>query len=139
MIPLASPIRFQRAADQRLWDGTAPKFREACVRCSLLRPDPAQRARLADIRDNLIARITEAEREGWLGEVEVLAGAQDKLEAARRSSAVSLGMPAFGQITLDTRETKKPSPTADWAAAGSSEIRSLLGALSDTQDAQITT
>jgi hypothetical protein len=23
-----SPIRFQRAADQRLWDGTAPKFRE---------------------------------------------------------------------------------------------------------------
>lgn len=42
----------------------------ACVRCSLLRPDPTQRARLADICDNLIARIAEAEREGWLGEVE---------------------------------------------------------------------
>ncbi|MEU6494204.1 hypothetical protein ABZ890_28045 [Streptomyces sp. NPDC046984] len=55
----------------------------ACVRCSLLRPDPAQRARLTYIRDNLIARIAEAEREDWLGEVEVLqtslAGAQDKL------------------------------------------------------------
>ncbi|MGW1154764.1 tyrosine-type recombinase/integrase [Streptomyces rubiginosohelvolus] len=56
----------------------------ACVRCSLLRPDPAQRSRLADIRDNLIARIAEAEREGWLGEVEglqaSLAGAQGKLD-----------------------------------------------------------
>ena len=46
-----------------------PKFREACARCSLLRPDPAQRARLDAIRDNLEARIIEAKREGWLGEV----------------------------------------------------------------------
>ncbi len=42
----------------------------ACVRCSLLRPDPAQRARLEEIRDNLHDRIAEAEREGWLGEIE---------------------------------------------------------------------
>lgn len=83
----------------------------ACVRCSLLRPDPAQRSRLIDIRDNLIARITEAEREGWLGEVEglqvSLAGAQNKLdqldaEAARRSSVVDLGMPAFADIANRT-------------------------------------
>lgn len=102
--------------------GTACIHEHACVRCSLLRPDPAQRARLADIRDNLIARIAEAEREGWLGEVEglqvSLAGAQDKLtqldaEATRRSNAVSLGMPALGQIALGRRETKEPSPTAD--------------------------
>ena len=55
----------------------------ACVRCPMLWPDPAQRARLAEISDNLMARISEAEREGWLGEVErlqvSLAGAQDKL------------------------------------------------------------
>ncbi|HEY9367149.1 site-specific integrase [Streptomyces sp.] len=55
----------------------------ACVRCSLLRPDPAQRGRLEEIHDNLVARIAEAEREGWLGEVEglrvSLAGAKDKL------------------------------------------------------------
>jgi hypothetical protein len=55
----------------------------ACVRCSLLRPEPAQRARLVGIRDNLIARIAEAEREGWIGEVEglrvSLAGAEEKL------------------------------------------------------------
>jgi hypothetical protein len=33
-------------------------------------PDPAQRSRIAEIRDNLTARIAEAEREGWLGEAE---------------------------------------------------------------------
>ncbi|MFE9122854.1 hypothetical protein [Streptomyces sp. NPDC007172] len=49
----------------------------------MLWPDPAQRDRLVEIRDNLHARIAEAEREGWLGEVEglrvSLAGAEDKL------------------------------------------------------------
>jgi hypothetical protein len=60
-----------------------PKFREACLRCSMHWPDPAQRPRIAEIRDNLIARIAEAEREGWLGEAEGLQisldGANDKL------------------------------------------------------------
>ncbi len=55
----------------------------ACIRCSMLWPDPNQRARLVDIRDNLIDRIAEAEREGWLGEVDglrvSLAGARAKL------------------------------------------------------------
>ncbi|MHB8246261.1 MAG: hypothetical protein ACYDGN_13090 [Acidimicrobiales bacterium] len=49
----------------------------------MLWPDPAQRTRLADIRDNLIERIAEAEWEGWLGEVDglavSLAGAESKL------------------------------------------------------------
>ncbi|WP_245921272.1 site-specific integrase [Nocardia nova] len=36
----------------------------ACLRCSMHWPDPAQRSRIADIRDKLLARITEAEREG---------------------------------------------------------------------------
>jgi hypothetical protein len=71
----------------------------ACVRCSLLRPDPAQRARLEEIRDNLLARIAEAQREGWLGEVEGLqvsfAGAEDKLAQLdhRARTTVELGMP----------------------------------------------
>ncbi|MDX5569469.1 site-specific integrase [Streptomyces sp. ID05-04B] len=86
----------------------------ACVRCSLLRPDPAQRSRLTDIRDNLIARIAEAEREGWLGEVEglqvSLTGAQGKLdqldaEAARRPSTVDLGMPTFADVAIRTTTT----------------------------------
>jgi hypothetical protein len=50
----------------------------------LLRPDPAQRQRLLDVRDNLIARIDEARREGWLGEVE---GLQISLAAARSKLA----------------------------------------------------
>ncbi|BCJ55896.1 hypothetical protein Asp14428_73710 [Actinoplanes sp. NBRC 14428] len=56
----------------------------------MLWPDPAQRDRLAEIRGNLIARIAEAEREGWLGEVEglqiSLAGAEDKLAQLDRRS-----------------------------------------------------
>ena len=62
----------------------------ACVRCPMLWPDPAQRPRLVDIRDNLTARIAEAEREGWLGEVDglavSLAGANDKLAQIDASS-----------------------------------------------------
>src|SRR5438105_9860279 len=71
----------------------------ACVRCSMLWPDPNQRCRLVDIRDNLIDRIAEAEREGWLGEVEglrvSLAGAQAKLTQIdgkpQRTTVVNLG------------------------------------------------
>ncbi|MFF3543301.1 tyrosine-type recombinase/integrase [Streptomyces platensis] len=81
--------------------GTACIHEHACVRCSLLRPDLAQRARLAEIRDNLIARIAEAETEGWLGEVEglqvSLAGAEEKLRQLDRGhgqhTVVGLGIP----------------------------------------------
>ena len=63
-------------------------------------PDPAQRHRIAEIRDNLTARIAEAEREGWLGEIEglkiSLAGASDKLaQIDRRPQSV-------GQVSLGT-------------------------------------
>jgi len=74
----------------------------ACIRCPMLWPDPAQRDRLIDIRDNLIARVTEAQREGWLGEVEglqlSLAGAQDKLAQIdrRATTTVDLGLPRLG-------------------------------------------
>ncbi|MFC7266266.1 hypothetical protein [Streptomyces lutosisoli] len=92
----------------------APK-RSPCAtwpaNCTLLRPDPAQRTRLADIRDNLIARIAEAEREGWLGEVEGLrvrlGGAEEKIaqldaRQERRSSKMFLGVPSFDQIGART-------------------------------------
>ncbi len=81
--------------------GTPCIHEHACVRCSLLRPDPAQRARLAEIRDNLVARIAEAETEGWLGEVEglqvSLAGTEEKLRQLDRGhgqhTTVDLGIP----------------------------------------------
>jgi hypothetical protein len=80
----------------------------ACVRCPLLRPDPAQRSRLEEIRDNLVTRIVEAKREGWLGEIEglqiSLSGANDKLSQLdatmqRPRSNVALGIPTFAHIT----------------------------------------
>ena len=69
----------------------------------MLWPDPAQRDRLAEIRDNLTARIAEAEQQGWLGEVEglqvSLAGATEKLaqiDSSRRgASTADIGIPAF--------------------------------------------
>lgn len=73
----------------------------ACLRCPMHWPDPAQRDRIVDIRDNLIARIAEAENEGWLGEAEglriSLAGAHDKLAQIDRRTAqpVDLPMPAI--------------------------------------------
>src|SRR6478672_4706253 len=55
----------------------------SCLRSPLLRPDPAERGRLTQIRDNLLDRITEAETNRWFGEAEglkvSLAGARDKL------------------------------------------------------------
>ena len=79
--------------------GTPCAHEHACIRCPMLWPDPAQKQRLTEIRDNLTARITEAEREGWLGEAEglkiSLAGAEDKLTQVRRRSSTTadLGTP----------------------------------------------
>ncbi|MBB5937661.1 tyrosine-type recombinase/integrase [Streptomyces zagrosensis] len=99
--------------------GTPCIHEHACVRCPMLWPDPAQRDRLVEIRDNLLARVAEAEREGWLGEVEglqvSLAGAEDKLaqldaEQTRRGTAVDLGMPTFAQIAIRTGDVEEPAP-----------------------------
>jgi hypothetical protein len=79
--------------------GTPCLHEHACVRCSLLRPDPAQRPRLEEIRSNLEDRIGEAKLHGWLGEVEglqvSLAGVNDKLTQIDTSTprAVNLGTP----------------------------------------------
>ena len=45
--------------------GTSCVHEHSCERCPLLRVDPAQRPRLVQICDSLIARIGEAECEGW--------------------------------------------------------------------------
>jgi integrase len=81
--------------------GTPCIHEHSCLRCSMHWPDPAQRHRIAEIRDNLTARIAEAEREGWLGEIEglkiSLAGAEDKLTQIgrrTRSGPVEIGLPA---------------------------------------------
>jgi hypothetical protein len=86
--------------------GTPCIHEHACVRCALLWPDPKQHFRLIEIRDNLKSRIAEAQREGWLGEIEglqvSLSGAEDKLAQIERrrnatpsSTTADLGVPAF--------------------------------------------
>jgi len=90
--------------------GTPCIHEHACVRCSMLWPDPAQRDRLTQIRDNLQDRIAEAEREGWHGEAEglqiSLAGAQNKLsqldERARQPATTDLGMPDLSRFVGKT-------------------------------------
>jgi integrase len=96
--------------------GTSCIHEHSCIRCPLLRADPAQRPRLEEIRDNLTARISEARREGWAGEAEglqaSLAAANSKLAqvdglTARRQAAVSLGMPSFPDLAGRTAGTAK--------------------------------
>jgi hypothetical protein len=92
----------------------------SCLRCPLLRPDPAQRPRLIEICDNLTERIAEAEQQRWLGEAEglkvSLAGARTKLAqmneiAARRAGPVGLGMPTFPDVASRT-VTTPATPTS---------------------------
>jgi hypothetical protein len=97
--------------------GTACIHEHACIRCSLLRPDPTQRPRLVEIHDNLRDRITEAEREGWLGEIEglqvSLIAAQAKIaqiDAAtiRHKQVIDLGLPTFEKITAGLSTVAMP-------------------------------
>jgi site-specific recombinase XerD len=94
----------------------------SCLRCPLLRPDPVERSRLIDIRDNLIERITEAESKGWLGEAEGLRvsidGAREKLAqmdliAERRTNSVNLGMPTFSDAAARTTTANSKKAGAD--------------------------
>jgi len=86
----------------------------ACVRCPMLWPDAEQAPRLVEIRDNLTARIAEAEREGWLGEVEglriSLAGAQEKLgQIDGRSRPVTVHLSSRQRPTGPTPSRTSPA------------------------------
>ena len=74
----------------------------------MLWPDPAQKHRLTEIRDNFTARIAEAEREGWCGEVEglriSLAGVEDKLTQIGRRTATTADLG-----TKTDKKNKTPS------------------------------
>jgi hypothetical protein len=93
----------------------------SCLRCSMHWPDPVQRPRIAEIHDNLIDRIAEAEREGWRGEAEglkiSLAGAREKLAQIDRrpqpTRPVDVGMPAFTRITDAATPTHPHTSTTD--------------------------
>jgi hypothetical protein len=96
--------------------GTACIHEHACIRCPLLRPDPAQRTRLIEIRENLHARIAEARREGWAGEVEglqiSLSGTRQKLamvdEISRGRSPASTFSDVAGRSVSTLEEEEAP-------------------------------
>ena len=83
--------------------GTPCAHENACVRCPLLRVDPAQIPRLEEIHANLGDRLQEAREQGWLGEVAAiettLAAAVQKLEAMRGLATVHLGIPDVRSAT----------------------------------------
>ncbi|WP_406458674.1 hypothetical protein OG782_36830 [Streptomyces sp. NBC_00876] len=77
-------------------------------------PGPTGPDRLEEIGENLIARIAEAEREGWLGEEEglrvSLAEAEDELAqidtaVQQHTHTTNLGMPTLRQThrTVESR------------------------------------
>jgi hypothetical protein len=84
------------------------------LRCPQLRPDPAQATRLQEIRTNLLDRLREAKKHGWLGKIAAIetsiAAADRKLETMRQISAkhtiTHLGMPDFRAVT--GRSTSQP-------------------------------
>lgn len=79
--------------------GSTCEHEHACIRCPVLRVDPAQLGRLETIAASLTERIAEAEERGWAGEVEQLKislqAARDKILATAppRDGAVLLGYP----------------------------------------------
>jgi len=78
--------------------GTGCQHEHACVRCPMMRPDPAQQPRLEEIIANLTERLVEAIGHGWLGDVEglkvSLAAAEQKHTQMRRT-AINVGLPAM--------------------------------------------
>jgi integrase len=79
---------------------TPCRHEHACIRCPMLRVDPRQRDRLADITRNLRERIADAQHNGWHGEIEglriSLRAAETKLvdlDRQSRNTATNLGIP----------------------------------------------
>jgi uncharacterized protein with von Willebrand factor type A (vWA) domain len=89
---------------------------------------PAPRGQMEEVRDNLIARIAEAEREGWFGEVDGLkvrlAGSKDKLAQLDRraagSPAINLAVARLSQVG---RAGRREGVFWDNEGVSSNEIR----------------
>jgi site-specific recombinase XerD len=103
--------------------GSPCKHEHACIRCPMLRVDPRQRQRLAEIAQNLQDRITEARVKGWHGEAQ---GLQVSLQAAhsklasldrtiqrRPTGTTDLGMPALAIPSKGPARAPLPDPTSN--------------------------
>lgn len=82
--------------------GSPCRHEHACIRCPVLRPDPAQEPRLLAIIVNLNDRLREATERGWLGEVD---GLRVSLDAANQKLTQMRNIRAKAPVPL-------PHPTA---------------------------
>ncbi|GAA5172035.1 tyrosine-type recombinase/integrase [Pseudonocardia eucalypti] len=90
--------------------GSSCQHEHACIRCPVLRVDPAQLDRLKAIADNLEERIAEATQRGWAGEVQQL---QVSLQAARDKLAKTpTGNQSVGPVMLGTPPMPRNPPSA---------------------------
>lgn len=98
--------------------GSTCEHEHACIRCPVLRVDPAQLDRLEAIAKSLMERIAEAEERGWAGEVEQLKislqAARDKILATAppRDGTVLLGYPATVTEANSGHPRRGPSAAA---------------------------
>lgn len=79
----------------------------ACIRCPMLRPDPAQRRRLEQIVIDLQERFNTAQDSGWLGEIE---GIEISLDAARGKLATMQRTVTLATPTLRIRDHTPHGP-----------------------------
>ena len=73
--------------------GSPCAHEHACVRCSMLRPEPSRLPLLRELEANLEERIDEARQRVWLGQV---AGLQETLTALRAKARLAEQLTAAG-------------------------------------------
>jgi site-specific recombinase XerC len=81
--------------------GTPCQDEHACIRCPMLHINPKMLARLSELEADLLQRRTQAETEGWIGEIEgidltltFLRAKRDETQRRAQRPAVHLGIPA---------------------------------------------
>ncbi|MFJ8532320.1 hypothetical protein [Streptomyces sp. NPDC093591] len=81
--------------------GTPCQHEHACIRCPMLHVNPKMLARLSELEADLLQRRTQAEAEGWIGEIEgidlpltFLRAKRDETQRRAQRPAVHLGIPA---------------------------------------------
>ncbi len=109
VLPVADVGRHHRRHPERSASLASTNTPASAAPCS----EPTLQPRSIEIRNNLTDRIAEAEREGWLGEIEglkvSLAAVDAKLaqldaQSARVQMAIDLGMPTFRDIAARSTE-----------------------------------
>ncbi|MFI9591154.1 tyrosine-type recombinase/integrase [Nonomuraea sp. NPDC052265] len=110
--PITEPewLGFEEHFDQRKVElggcarpyGTPCQHEHACLRCPMININPKMLPRLDEIEDDLQARRSRAQHEGWLGEVEgidltltFLRQKRDQTRRLARIAPVNLGIPTI--------------------------------------------